>query len=684
MKGRVVRNHHLSHLPLVIPMVLLVLLLCVGHSWADDGDPPPESEPEQGEAPDGGQVPEGPPEGEGVEEGDESDDGADEGEEGDLQGFENRGVAERRQRLGLAAEFHPSYKLTYGRDQDVSKWGHDFGLSYQLSPKVDFVASSSINTRSNDILNRENRQEIWRTNLNVAVTDAVIMGVKFNRSTQVDVRNEGAPNEVRSEREKETMDLTMGYVKAFLNGVKTSLSASSGMEKNEYSDVRSRGSAQTIAAKFDYDPMENLTSSFGYSGGHSLLDSRQAEGVENQNESFDHALNGTMKYEWDVNSLETSARRSFSTMQYPKEGGIEERERESGAFSVSGAFAPMEDLKMGFDYNYSRSQAYYHVETTKDSDITGHSVKGSIEYTFSGVRFTTNLGSERKANEYFNFQTGDTHHDTFSMSLSRDFGDRFDVDLRGRMSLLSHQYEDTAANDQDRDLFEQEVTLNLSYKPRTSITASLNLKIKENDLIYMRTSRTGDNKTTQTYSLQPTLRIQVSPAVTLTQKYTLSADYAFYTFDHTSNFLIRGLSISTDLGWSPMAGLSLDATHKYTGQDEGSYVEDEFGVERYGRSSERDDHRISLKARYTFFDLIDIEAKQDLSVRRKWTIRDGVRQLSWEKQDTRFTGKASVDYKLEDDSTLRISVARTLRDAANITEQQADVWDISATLDKTF
>ncbi len=679
MKGRVVRNHHLTHPSLVILAVLFALLLSVGHTWADEGDPPPEGEP-----PEGAQVPEGPPEGEGTEEGDESGDGADEGEEGDLQRFENQSAAERRRHLGLGAEFHPSYKLTYGRDQDVSRWGHDFDLSYQLSPKVSFVASSGINTRSNIMLNRENRQETWRANLNVAVTDAVNMGVKFNRSTQVDVRNEGAPNEVRSSREKETMDLTMGYVKTLFNGIRMSLSASSGIENNEYADVRSQGSAQTVAAALDYDPMENLTTAFGYSGGHSLLDSRQGEDVANQNESFDHALNGTIKYKWDENTFETKARRSYSTMQYPKAGETEEREQENETLGVGGTFSPMEDLKMTFDYNYSRSQAYYQIETTKDSDVIGHLVKGSIEYTFSEAKLTVNLGSERKANEYFDFQTGDTYHETFSMSLSRGFGERFDAVLRGRMSLLSQQYEDIEANDQDRDLFEQEATLNLSYKPTTSITASLNLRIKQNELIYMRTSRTGDNKTTQTYSLQPTLRVNVSPTVSLTQTYTLSADYASYTFERASNFLIRGVSVSTGLGWKPLAGVSLDATHKYSGQDQGSYVEDEFGVERYGRSSERDDHRISLKARYTFFDLIDIEAKQEFSVRRKWTIRDGVQRLSWEKHDTSFTAKASVDHKLEDDSVLRICVARTLRDAANITEQQADVWNISATLNRTF
>ncbi len=669
MKGLVVQNHHLSHPVLVILVLLLALMLTVGNAWADGDDPPPEGDP-----PEGAEVPEGP----------DDDPGAPVVDEDEGRGFENVGTGTRPRAQMQAVEFHPSYKLTYGREQDVSRWGHSFDLSYRLSPRINFIASSNINTRSNFILNKENRQESWNAKLNVAVTDAISMGMKFNRNTQVDVRNEGAANEVRSSREKETVDLTVGYRKTFLSGIETTLNASSGIERNEYADVRSQGSAETIGATFNYDPIENLTTSFTYSGGHSLLDSRQGEDVENQNESFNHALDSTIKYEWDLNTFEAKLRRSLSTMQYPKEHATEERAQEGQAVGLNSVFVPMEGLKLTFDYDYSRSQAYYQIETTKDSDVAGHSVAGKVDYAFSGTKFTASLGSERKANDYFGFQTGDTYHDTFSTSLSRDFGERFQANMLARVGLLSHHYADVEANDQDRDLFEQEVTLSMTYRPKTSLTATLNLRVKQDELIYIRTSRTGDNKTSQTYSLQPKLQMHLSPTVSLTQRYTLSADYTSYTFDHTSNSLIRGLSIATELDWKPMARLKLDATHTYSGQDEGSYVEDAFGVEHYDRGSEREDHRITLKVRYTFFDLIDIEAEQGLNVTRKWTIGDHVQWLSYERYDTNFTAKASIDHTLDDGSILKISVARTLRDAPNITEQQADVWNISATLDRTF
>ncbi|MBC8450869.1 hypothetical protein H8D73_01505 [bacterium] len=663
MKGLVVQNRHLTHPVLVILVLLLALMLMVGNAWAGEGDPP---EPPE--------APEGP----------DDDPGAPVVEDDEGRGFENVGAGTRPRAQIQAIEFHPSYKLTYGREQDVSTWGHSFDLSYRLSPRINFIASSNINTRSNFILNKENRQETWNAKLNVAVTDAISMGMKFNRNTQVDVRDEGAANEVRSSREKETVDLTVGYRKTFLSGIKTTLSASSGIQMSEYADIRSQGSTETIGATFNYDPLENLTTSFTYSGGHSLLDASQGGDVEKQNESFNHALDSTIKYEWDLNSLEAKLRRSSSIMQYPKEHATEERALEGDGVSVSSVFAPMEDLSMTFDYSYSRSQAYYQIETTKDSDVTGHSVKGKVDYTFSGTKFSASLGSERKANEYFGFQTGDTYSDTFTTSLSRDFGERFHANMLARIALLSHHYANAEINDQDRDLFKQEVTLSMTYEPKTSITATLNLRVKQDELIYIRTSRTGDNKTSQTYSVQPKLQMHLSPTVSLTQRYTLSADYTSYTFDHTSNSLIRGLSIATELDWTPMAGLTFDAAHTYSGQDEGSYVEDAFGVEHYDRGSERDDHRVSLKVRYTFFDFIDIEAEQELSVTRKWMIRDQVRWLSYERHDTSITAKASVDHTLDDDSVLKISVARTLRDAANLTEQQADVWNISARLDRTF
>ena len=144
------------------------------------------------------------------------------------------------------------------------------------------------------------------------------------------------------------------------------------------------------------------------------------------------------------------------------------------------------------------------------------------------------------------------------------------------------------------------------------------------------------------------------------------------------------MSITTGVAWKPFDPLSLGLDHTWRGQDEGSYAEDAFGVEGYGRNSERKDHRLGLTLNYKIADLVSIEVRQSLSVQDKWRITEEGKTPIWDKYDASLVGKASTEYSLPDGTTLNVSVARTHRDATSISERQREVWNISANLNRTF
>ena len=582
-----------------------------------------------------------------------------------------------------APEFHPAYSVTHTRDQDITSWQHNFNVNYPFTRRLSFRASSAIGIRENAVLNRQNRNESWQAGLTMLVSSALSTGLKFTRTNQVDVRNEGKPNEVKSFREKESVNLSTSYKKTLLSGIDLSLGASGGLEKNHYSDVRSRGTTQKVDATVRYEAPIGLKTEISYGGSHSLLDSEQGE-LRSTDESFEHNLSGHMEYEWRGNTFSVDMRRSNARKEYPKEQQTERRRNYNESVDVSTDLALLEDLTTRISFSYSRTRAFYRIEPSKDNDITTRGVRASLTYTGDLARFNTELRSERKRNEYFDVQTGNTYTNSLTASLSRDFGDRFKATLRGRMSLMSHHYDDIDENDQDRDLFDREATLELEYRPAKGVRAGLVAKIGEDQLIYMRTTRTGDNKTSQTYSIQPSITKNFGPRVSVSQRYELSADYTFYTYDPDSNFLIRTFGVTTGLDWRPLDRLKLTITHKYRGQDEGAYVEDESGVSRYGKNSERNDQSLGVRVAYRLFGVIDIEAGHELSVQKKWQFNEGERRLSWEKFDTDLTAKASVDYTMEDGTVLRLSVGKTYRDATNILERQREVWNISLNIDKKF
>jgi hypothetical protein len=581
------------------------------------------------------------------------------------------------------AEFHPKYTLSHTRDQDVSAWKHGFNVAYPLSNRIAFRASSNINIRTNEVQDRTNRQEVWNAGLDVAVSSAITTGLTFSRNDQVDVRYEGKPNEVRSFRQKDAFNLVTGYSKTYLHGIGVQLGAAGGFEKNEYSDVRSRGSTQRIDASIKYDAPLGLSTGFTYGGTHSLLDSEQGS-LRSKDESFDHRLSGDIQYEWEGSTFDVSMLRGISRKEYPKEEQTERRKNESESVGLDTDLALVRGLTTRIGLSYDRTSASYLLEPSKDNDVTSRAVSASLTYDMEKTKFTAELRSDTKRNNYFDAQTGTIYTNSVGGALTHDFGAKFTATVRGKTTLLSHHYDDIEANDQDRDLFDQEAGLDVSYTPRKDIQTSLALRIKEDELVYIRTTRSGDNKTTQTYSVQPSISKTFGPRVSVAQQYELSADYTFYSYNHDANFLIRNFAVTTSLRWSPLGAVKLSIDHKYRAQDEGSYVEDEFGVDRYSKSSERYDQSMGLGLKYRLFGMIDLSVDQDLAFQRRWVISGDVRRLSWEKFDTRLTGQASADYTLSDGTVLKFSVGRTHRDATNILERQKQVWNISLDINKTF
>lgn len=580
-------------------------------------------------------------------------------------------------------EFHPVYKISHTRDKEISGWTHNFNLSYPLARRVSFNATTNITIRENDVLNRKNLQENWNTGIGVAVSSAVATEIKFNRIKQRDVRNEGKPNEVRSFREKESVGLSTSYKKIYLNGIDVSLGVTGGFEKNRYADVKSRGVAQSVNASLRYEAPMGLETDFSYNGRHSLLDSEQGA-LLSTDESIDHSFTGRLAYEWEANRLTVDLRRSTSRKEYPKEEQTEHREQNGEAISVGTELELIPDLESNISFDFSRNTSSYELEPSRDNDIATYTVNGSVSYTLGSTKFSTDLRSEKKRSDYFDEQTGDSYSQSFGASLTHRFNERLGATLRGRTSLLSRQYDNIEENDQDRDLYDQEATLSFDYSPRSDIRAGLSIKIREDQLIYIRRTRTGDNKTTQTFLLQPSISKDFGPNVSVTQRYELSADYTLYTYNRDANFLIRSFVVSTALDWRLLGGLGLGIEHKYRGQDEGAYREDEFGVDRYTRNSQRDDNSMSISVRYKLLDLIGLEARQELSFQKKWTFTEDEKLLAWEKYDTSVTGQASLNHNFEDGTRLSVSVARTHRDATNIVERQRDVWNIAANIDKTF
>jgi hypothetical protein len=660
--------------PLCIPAVLLAVLLLLAAAspaLAQDGAG-------DGGSGDGQVAP-----GDSTEQGQGNGEGEEEGQEGQT----GRQPSGRFRRAGAGAAslggLHPTYRLTHDVDQDVSSWVHNFNLAYPLTGRIGITASSDITIRENAPLNRTNRQESWNAGIDIGVTDALTTGIGYTRTTQVDVRNQGASNEVRSFHEREGVSLRTAYKKIFMSGLDVSLGATGGLEKSKYADVQSRGAVQRINASLAYEAPLGVKTNFTYGGNHSLLKSEQRL-RKSMDESFAHNLNGHVEYVWVENQFTVDLARNISKTEYPKEQRTERRASDMESIDIGSVLKLVTNLDTKVNVSYSRNKDSYFLEPSNNNSNTTRSAKATLAYTLGATTFTGELQSEKKRDEYFSAETGNSYSESIGSTIAHSFSDRVKASLRGRMGLLSHHYEDTVANDQDRDLFDREANLQVDYSPKPGIRSAVVLRVKEDQLIYIRGTRSANNKVTQTYSVSPSLAKDLGPRMTVAQKYELSADYTFYTYNEDSNFLIRNFSVLTVLDWRPFDPLKLSIEHRFRAQDEGAYVKDATGAEGYGKNSERNDNSMKIGLKYQLWGAVDFDASQELSFQKKWTFNDGQRKFSWEKFDMMLTGRASVNYTLADGSKLKLSLGRTRRDATTILDRQRQVWNISLSIDRTF
>ncbi|RLA55668.1 MAG: hypothetical protein DRR04_14605, partial [Gammaproteobacteria bacterium] len=442
---------------LLLLAVLLAVFLVVAPAAADEDEDEGEGQ-EQVEGEDG--------EGSEDDEEAEGETGEDDADRPDHPAFQNTpggqgsGNGTFPEGFVWSREFHPNYRVEHKRDQDVASWTHGFTLNYPVSPMVSFTSGANLTRRSNDASNRLSTQETWNAGLDMRVSGAVSTGLKFRRTKHVDVQNEGKANETRSAREKESVKLSTSYHKVHMDGLDLTLGATAGLEKNEYTDVKSRGATQGITGQLLYSPIEKLNTSFAYRGSHSLLDSEQGD-LESTDESVSHNLSSHVDYNWQSHSFVVDIKRSAGQQEYPKDEQTELKEQEGESTSMSADLQLLENLAAKISFDYSRNQLYYRVEPTRDSDITSRGVKAQVTYNLGETSFKADLGSDRKKNEYFDVQTGKNYSNTMTLNLSHVFSEGLDGSLRGRMSLLSVQYDDIENNDQDRDLFDREALLTL-------------------------------------------------------------------------------------------------------------------------------------------------------------------------------------------------------------------------------
>ncbi len=637
---------------------LLVMILCtsgISAAWAQTDDDPAVTDPEDSEETDVDRAEEAPSE--------------------ETEGGRTGKGAE------LSGGIHPTYTLTHDRNRDQATWNHRFQFDYGYTPRISVSAMSSIRKKSSLTADRVSRTRSSSNGVDFRVAEGLTMGFDVSRNWSEDATG-GATGS--KERLQEGLEIRATYNTVFLDVLNTKIVAGAGKEDREYSDVVSKGNTERISASFDFHPIEDLATTFSYSGNLRISDSEQG-GFRSRDRNIDENVNATANYAFGENqriNFTVSGHRTEA--QYPSGGAQETRTMNDRSVGINTDLQFFSGFKVGVKFNGNDARTAYAREPDRDNRKSGHGLQIVIPKRdlLLGFRGNVTIQDDQKRNEFTSPQTGTTTKHAVLGGLDRDLGPRSTMNLKGRMELIRYEFDDKIRNTRDKDLLNQVVQMNLSYTPRV-LTANLSAEYKRAEQISIMPASAADNNTRHTYSVRPKFSVKLWRSVKVSQSYNLSANYTLYHTDEERNLLVRTASLMTSIRYPLIPGLRLDLSHDYNLQDQGGYQKDRVGVNRYAKASETERQRFSIRTGFQFGSL-SANISQSFEYRKQWSFRAGERTLKYDASSIDISGDVSASFDIGDRTSGNISLKQTQRSGQRLSENEKKFWNVNGKLTYRF
>lgn len=583
---------------------------------------------------------------------------------------------------GEGFDIHPSYTVRYERNRDMATWNHGFNFSYGYTPRMTLSSTALVRRKSSLTAERVSRSRSASNGIDFRVSDDLTMGLKISRNWSEDVTGGGA--ESRKERLQEGLEINATYSTLFLGVVDSKITVGAGKEDREYADVVSRGNTERISATFQFAPVENLKTTFSYTGGLRISDSDE-EGFKSRDRNLDQNVNASADYTfWEEQRISFTVQGHQTETQYPSAGVQETRSLDDRNVSISSDLKLIGPLKVGIKFSANDAETIYDLSPDRDNRKTGQGVQITVPRSPLFLGFSGNLSihDDVKRNEFTTPQTGTTTKHALLVGLDRNLGRNSSMDLKGRMELVRYEFDEKVKNPRDRDILNQALQLNLIYTPDI-VTANLSAEYKRSEQISIMPSSAGDNNTRHTYSIRPNFSMSLWRRIKVDQNYNLSADYTLYHTDESRNLLVRTASLNTGIRFPIIAGIGLNVGYDYHLQDQGSYREDDEGVSRYAKATESMRQKLSLSTGFKIA-IVSIQVSQAYELKKQWSIIDRRRELKYDASSIDISGNLSASFELSEKTSGNVSVQQTQRAGRRLSENERKYWNVTVKVTHVF
>jgi hypothetical protein len=593
---------------------------------------------------------------------------------------------------GLAARDwmpHGNYQTNYDVNRTVQTWTQSFATPYSIGKLK--LSTNVTYTHSFDSTNdRKTVNRMARTSFNYLPLEDLKLGMAFD----VTKNNTETPVvDTRSKTDRQKVLLTAEYKFYPIDAMTTTLSAKTGtvneLLENRSLDRSGRGRNSTYDLSNVYKPLEYLTWSVGVGGDLTSLDSEDSKTAlktedRNTSENYTTSLDFSPSQRYIVNF---SLHRLESQFQYPREDAQETKSGFTNGGDLRLVLKPIKNFSLNLTGGADHSVVDFDVEKSRSTVSRSASLAGSMNYEFlGGTKLDSRLNWENDRNEYGSgpdvpisvlSQAGYLYIRSLSANVTRSLGSKLSARASGSVSLRSYQFDDTENNFDDRDMRNSELGIDLTYIPSKKYTTGVGVSKRTDKVIYISSEKSSNNREGETYTVSANYTYKMSPTTSITQIARMNADYSFYKFAETRNFLIRNTTLHTVLTTRLLNRIGLALIHDYRYQDQGG-VSRRGGTVYYGRIGDNDRQDMTVKLDYEPVRGVKIALSQRFLADKRYNFQDDERVLSSENERVELLAKTEVNYNIAQNTTLN---GRFERMDSSV---EGQYWRVTASFRRSF
>jgi hypothetical protein len=566
------------------------------------------------------------------------------------------------------------YNTDYTLNRTTSNWNQN--LNFEFSARGISVSTQTMGTLYSDTETKNDRRNSTSAlAINYAASKRLSVGLDLNLSRLND-------HFLRKQYNSDQVSVRAAYSLPDLDRLSTSLTAKAGSVNEVKPTFTGSGNTSNLTLDSKYAFALPCTLQVNASGEftHKLSqDVRTA--LRTRDNDLNELLNATLSViPLQNTSLRLGFNKSNSRLQYPFSGQQETWISKSTIMDASLQVLTKQQITLTATGRYKDSDVTYDVDRTKSSTFLSKSLSTQLGLpTLLGASLTSNFDMEYANSVMGSGRNGDINTRILSGRISRGLTPAISSEIAGSISLVQYFFYDPGSIGDDRDIYKDAVSIGLTLgTPGSAYSGSASIKRDLEELIYVRSMNSGNNRTTELYSASGTFSYK-RDRLAFTQIASSTMDYTLFHFSKNQNALSRTTSISSsiDFPWADKASVKL--SHVYRIQDSGSYTIPEGGDrEIYVRNGGSVTEELYLTSDYRFTSNLDLSVGQRFQQARNFTFVGGRKRFSPPRKLLELLQNLSVGYKIGESTNVQMTVSKTLSAFGT------SYWNAAATFSRDF